>query len=250
MLDALGAALALPALPWLGAAAFIAGAVYGFAGFGAALFFMPLAARLTDPLTAVAAFSLTALGSAFTVLPGAWAVCDRRASLWILAAAFLFLPLGILVLRFGDPVALRWAVSAIVLGTLGLMITGWRYRFTPGPGSWSFVGALMGFFGGSTGINGPPVILFNLAGKAKTAVIRANTIVPLTVSSFATLPLLILQGAAPARAVAAGALLLPVYAFGSWVGRRYFDPERASLYRSTAYVIIAASALSSLPLWG
>lgn len=46
MPEALTAVLGQPALPWLCAAALAAGMVYGFAGFGAALVFMPISVAL------------------------------------------------------------------------------------------------------------------------------------------------------------------------------------------------------------
>lgn len=249
MPEALAAAIAAPGLFWLVAAALAAGTLYGFAGFGAALLFMPVAARVTDPLTAVPSFALAALASVVTVLPGAWAACDRRASLWVAGVALLFLPLGVLVLRFGDPVALRWGVSAVVLLTLAALLAGWRYTFTPGVPAWMGVGAGVGFLGGSTGLNGPPLILFQLGGQDSAARTRANTIVPLTITTIAVLPVLVLQGALPFSTVVSGALLFPAYAVGTLVGRRLFDPDRAGLYRMVAYAVIAASALIGLPLF-
>ncbi|MDJ1009505.1 MAG: sulfite exporter TauE/SafE family protein [Paracoccaceae bacterium] len=247
MPDGLALALATPGLHWLLATAFAAGAIYGFAGFGAALLFMPIGARVTDPVTAVAMFAVAALGSALTVLPQAWAACDRRASLTVTAAALAVLPLGVAVLRAGDPEAIRLAVSAVVIATLAALMAGWRYRFTPGPAAWLGVGGAVGFLGGATGLNGPPLVLFQLGGQDGAARSRANTIVPLTLSSFAVLPVLALQGALAAPAIWLGLLILPLYALGGFIGRRLFDPARARLYRWSAYAIIAVAAVAGLP---
>jgi uncharacterized membrane protein YfcA len=93
MPDALAAVLADPGLPFVCLVSLIAGLVYGFAGFGSALIFMPLATLFIAPATAVAAFSMSALASLVTVVPGAWKVADRPAVLTMIGGAILFTPL-------------------------------------------------------------------------------------------------------------------------------------------------------------
>ena len=226
----------------------LAGTLYGFAGFGAALIFMPVATRLIDPVAAVPAFSLMAAGSLVTVFPAAVRAADRRAAIG-LGAACLTLPLGLLILRAGDPLALRWAVSLIVLATIGLLLAGVRYRVTPGPAAWAGVGAAVGVLGGATGVNGPPMILFQLGGQESVARARSNTIVVLTGSSVAIPPILWAQGALGPGTVTLGLLLLVPYAAGGWLGKRLFDPDRAALYRAVAYTVAGVSAVLGLPLW-
>ena len=132
MPDWLLAGTEVPGLGWLMALTVLAGVVYGFAGFGAALIFMPLATTLIPPILAVACFSVVAMSSVFTVLPQAWRTADRPAAMTMLIAALCLTPLGIWVLRTTDVTILRWAVSAVVLATLLALLTGWRYRRAPG----------------------------------------------------------------------------------------------------------------------
>lgn len=253
MAEALGAVLALPALGWLILFGFGAGAVYGFAGFGAALVFLPLATLLVPPAVAVAAFSLTALGSAVTLLPDAWRWADRRAALTVLVVALAFTPLGIEVLVRADPLALRWGMSLAVLGTLAALMAGWRMRTVPGWRSWGAVGAGVGVMGGATGLHGPILVLFQLAGQDSVAVTRATTIVVLTLSSLSMLPFMALRGGLPpgtlTLAMGLGLVLVPAYAVGGLAGRRLFDPARATVYRGTAYGLIGAAGLMGLPVW-
>ncbi len=51
-------------------------------------------------------------------------------------------------------------------------------------------------------------------------------------------------------ALALGALMILPYLLGNWLGAALFRPELETLYRRVAYVIIAASALMGLPIWG
>ncbi len=235
---------------WLILTCLMAGLVYGFAGFGAALVYMPIAVALVDPVMAVAAFAVASLGSILTVVPQAWPQADRHATLTMLAAAIALEPLGVWFLRTSDPTALRWAVSCVVFVTLAALLAGWRYRQVPGFPAWLGVGAGVGFLGGSVGLNGPVLVLFQLGGRDEVARTRANTIIVLSFSSFALIPVMGLQGAVTREAVMTGFIMLPAYALGGYLGRRLFIPARAGLYRGTAYAIIGVAGVMGLPIWG
>ena len=43
-------------------------------------------------------------------------------------------------------------------------------------------------------------------------------------------------------------LALPNF-LGNFIGAKLFDPEKTNQYRMFAYIIIAAAALSGLPVW-
>ncbi|MCU4654873.1 sulfite exporter TauE/SafE family protein [Roseibacterium sp. SDUM158016] len=248
MPEALVAVLADPALPFVAFVSLVAGLVYGFAGFGSALIFMPLATLFLPPAVAIAAFSLSALASFVTVVPGAWRVADKRTVALMIAACVLFTPLGVLALRLAPEEAIRTTIAALTLLTLGALIGGWRVPVGAGTKSRLGIGALSGIAGGATGLNGPPVILFNLGTEGQpVAVTRGNLAVFLTLSSLTFLPQLWLQGLLPPRAVWLGAILLIPYAAGTWAGTRLFRPERAVFYRRFAYALIGAAGLAALP---
>lgn len=228
----------------------LAGITYGFSGFGSALIFMPLAVRAVEPATALAAFALAALGSIATVVPDAVRRADLRASGVILLAALATLPMGVLVLRIVPADALRWAISLIVLITLVFLMIGWRYRGRAGPPAWLGIGAAVGMLGGATGLSGPPLVLFQLAGRDGAARSRANTIVVLSLTGFAVLPVMAMQGIVGRDEITLGLILLPVYALAGWIGKRLFTPARGGLYRTVAYGIVGAAAVMGLPIWG
>lgn len=249
MPEGFSAALALPGLWGLLGAVMVAGLVFGFAGFGAALIFLPVAVALVPPELAVAAFSVSALSSLVTVVPRAFGQTDKRALGQLLLAAMLSFPLGVWVLRVGDEIAIRWAVSGVVLVTLAALVAGWRMRAAPGPVARLGVGAATGIVGGATGLTGPVVILFNLGAGAPAAVTRANTLVFLTFSALLLLPHLWVQGLLRPEALWLGLLLVLPYAVGNRIGQALFDPGAEAIYRRVAYAIIAASALVGLPVW-
>ncbi|AHM02709.1 hypothetical protein roselon_00254 [Roseibacterium elongatum DSM 19469] len=250
MPDWLALALSEPGVIWVCGASALAGLIYGFAGFGSALIFMPLATIFVPPPIAVAAFSLSALASLVTVVPGAWKVADRRATGLMILACLVATPLGVAALRLAPGDAIRAAVCVLTLLTLAALVMGWRMPVSPGPVMRAGVGALAGVTGGATGLNGPPVILFNLGTAGQpVAVTRGNLAVFLTLTSLSFLPQLWLQGLLPARALALGVLLLIPYGMGTWIGARLFRPERAGFYRGAAYLLIGAAGIAGLPIW-
>ena len=249
MLDGLIAALSLSALPWLGAAAFLAGTVYGFTGFGAALVFMPISVALIAPAMAVAAFALTALIALVTVVPRAWGAVDKPGLGQMLLGTMLGFPLGIWALRVWDGTLIRLAVSAVVLLTLAVLVAGWRMAARPRPAARLGVGSATGLIGGATGVTGPVVILFNLGAGAPAAQTRANTLVFLTLCSGLLLGQLWLQGLLSPQAIWLGIVLMVPYGVGNWIGQALLNPRAEMLYRRVAYAIIAGSALVGLPIW-
>jgi len=250
MPDALVGALTTPGLPWLLLTALIAGGVYGFAGFGAALVFMPLAVRFVPPELAVSSLAITALSSFATVVPKAWARCDKAVAIRMIGVAVLMLPLGVLVLRTTDPTVLRWAIVAFTGGTLLALLFGWRRTGEDTPLTRGAVAGLAGFAGGAVGLNGPILVLFHLSGRATAEESRANTIVFLSVTGLSVLPVMALYGLIDGVSLALGMLLALPYGLGALTGQAFFVPGRELLYRRTAYVIIAFAVILGLPIWG
>ena len=142
MLEGIAAALAEPGLLFVALASLLAGLVYGFAGFGPALIFMPLATIFLPPAVAIAALSMSALASLVTIVPGAWRVADRRTVIIMIAACVVFTPIGVALLRFASADAIRTGVSILTLATLAIMLAGWRVPLRSGWPMRAGVGAL------------------------------------------------------------------------------------------------------------
>lgn len=249
MPDGTAAALATGDVAALIAAVLVAGLVYGFAGFGAALIFMPVATAFVAPPVAVGAFALSAASSILVVLPRAWTACDRGPVLGMVLVSALTVPLGLLILRFVDPTPVRWGVIAVVTVTLAALLAGWRYRGRPTRLARGLVAGATGFVGGATGLNGPVIVLFNLAGGDPVARVRANNIVFLTLNGAMLLPFMAVQGMLPWSTVWLGLLLFVPYGLGARAGQALFVPRWERWYRGAAYAIVAAAILVGLPVW-
>lgn len=254
MPDDLGLALtqllAQPGLIWVVLITIVAGLVYGFAGFGAALVYMPVATAFMPVEMAIAAFAVSALASFVTVVPRAWKQADRPGVSLMILCAVMTLPVGLYILRSNDVTTMRWAVLIVTTVTLIALVCGWRYHATPTRSARAGVALATGFVGGATGLVGPIMVLFQLGGQDTIARSRANSLVFLTMSGLLTAPLMALQGMLSIEAVMLGLFLLIPYGAASRIGQALFDPDRQALYRNVAYAIIALAILLGLPIYG
>lgn len=241
--------LAIPGLFWVIVMTLLAGLVYGFAGFGAALVFMPVVTAIIPVELAVAAFSVSSLASFVSLVPRAWKQADRPAVSMMVVCATLALPIGIYILRSNDVITMRWAVLAVTTITLVALMAGWRYSTSPGLPARAGVAVCTGVVGGATGLVGPIMILFQLGGQDSIERGRANTLVFLTLTSLLTAPLMAMQGMFGTEALILGLLLIIPYGLAAQVGQALFDPTRQGLYRGIAYGIIGMAVLMGLPVF-
>ncbi len=244
-----GTLLMQPTTWFVAAVVLVSGVVRGFSGFGGALIFIPLTAAILGPRKAVAVFYLFDLVSAtpygYTYFPK----CRWKEVLPMIVGAIITLPVGTWVLKYTDPLTLRWLLAFVVLSMLGLLVTGWRYKGQPtSPVSFG-LGLVAGFSGGATGVSGPVVIAYWLSSTASAIVIRANIMVFYALLSTTTDIVFFLNGLFTWDVAVYALIAWPLYSVGLAAGARVFKGSSDSHYRIAAYVLIFLSAMISLPLF-
>jgi hypothetical protein len=243
MIETLGSAdLALAA-----GGAVLAGVVRGFSGFGGAMVLVPILAATYGPQTAVPVMVLTDF---VLTLPLAWAArrrCAWREIMPLTGGYALALPGGIAVLLVADPTLLTRATGLMVLALAALMALGLRRRAATTRRAAAGVGLAAGFLSGSTGIGGPPVVLFWLGGRdAAPQQVRANLIVLFTLVGALSLTLLTASGLNTRTTLTLTAVLMPLYGLGLLTGARGFTGLSERVYRPTALILVAAAGLTAL----
>lgn len=235
-----------PALFIAMAATFSAGIVRGFTGFGAAIMQAPVFALLYTAPEAVA--TMVALGTvaSLQLLPGAVRQADWRQVAPITALAWVTIPLGSLVLLTLDPDVMRRIIAGIVLAMVLLLMSGRRYPFAPGVFSAGAVGAVSGGINGATGVGGPPVILYMLAGPHNAATIRASMISYYTFLNGGTCLILVYHGVFTLEIVLRALALLPVQIASLMLGSWLFRHANDAIYRRIALGLMLAVALFGL----
>jgi len=249
MPDPILAVWATPGLIWLLLAIGVAGIVRGFTGFGTALVFVPVAGIFLAPQTVVGVITLTGIASTTALLPRAWRQADRREVGLLALAALLTVPFGLWLMQALEPVTIRWVVAAVAAITLGALVAGWRFSGLVSRPVLLIIGAMAGILGGLTGLTGPVVILFYLAGQSAAQSVRANTILFLAVLDVVIAVNLLTRGVLESSTVILALTLAVPYFITSLIGQALFDPRHQRLYRWAAYSVIALAVLSGLPLW-
>jgi len=231
------------------AAALLAGLVRGFAGFGAAMTFVPIAAIVVGPPAAVVLILVLDFLPAWALVPGVARRCAWREVLPLAVGAGLTIPLGAWLLASTDPAALRWTLPLLSLAAVALLASGWRYAATPGLALSGTVGGTSGFLGGLTSFYGPPIVLFWLGGSSHHAAVRANLIVFFAFTSIVGGGSYAAHGLLTRNLVIEGLMLLPAYGAAIWTGVHLFGRASERTFRLIAYGLIALAAVISLPVW-
>lgn len=243
-------ALSFDGLPVLIIAAFAAGIVRGFAGFGTAMVFVPIAALVVEPIHAILIMMTFDLFGPIALLPRAWRDGEPRDVGLLGMGAVIGLPFGIYLLTRLDPIVFRWLISLLALGLLVLLASGWRYRNPLGVLMTGIVGVISGFLCGVAALPGPPVILSYMSSPRAPQVVRGNTMMYLFLVDIMTFVMFAIKGLIVLVPLVIGLVLTVPYAIAGLIGQRVFNPEKEHIYRRVAYVLIAASALAGLPVWG
>jgi uncharacterized protein len=249
MADLLAQVLAVPGFAWLLAAAGLAGLVRGFSGFGSGLVFMPVAGAVLPPAQAVAVLVVMDMLGPMVNLPGALRT-GSPSEIGRLALGLLpGLPVGVAALLWVDPTVFRWGVSLLALGTVAVLVSGWRWHRGRGRATTVAAGFLSGLVGGATALPGPPVILYYMASPLPVAQVRANLTMFLVMVDLGLFGLLAASGQLSLALAALSLVLLVPFSLANAVGSALFRPERAATYRIVSWGLIAAAALVGLPLW-
>ena len=224
----------------------IAGVMRGYSGFGTAVLLAPAYSVLWGPRIGVPVMLLMELAVSIQLLPKALGQADRRVVLPIGIAACLMTPFGAFVLLTADQDTLRRAIGGLVLVFGLLLSSGWRYTGArPLPLNLA-VGGLAGLLKGATGVSGPPVILYMLAGPEAAKQHRANLILFFATISIISIIPPALGGLMGFDVIAKLLILLPVLLLCVPIGVRLFHivPER--LYKTLALIFMVATGLVTL----
>jgi hypothetical protein len=110
-------------------------------------------------------------------------------------------------------------------------------------------GAAAGFGGGAVQIAAPPLLIFWLGGPNAAATVRANIMVYFIWSGFLSMAAYAWSGLFTAQTVTLAVLFGIPFAAALAVGANWFRSASDRIYRRVAYIIIAVSALISLPIF-
>ena len=228
--------------------AFIASMVRGFAGFGAAMLMTPAFSALYGPAVGIALCLLLEIVVALPLLLPVVRLVDWRRIGLLLLAAVAAIPIGNLALTWIDPQPMRWLISAIVLAAVAMLASGWRYAGRPNLVATLAAGACSGFLNGLSGMAGPPVIFYYLAGTEAAALVRANLTTYFVFVDLATLAVFTARQLIGWDTALQALVLAPAVIAGGMAGGRLFPLASERFYRRLALGLLVAVAIGVLIL--
>lgn len=237
------------ALLLLAGIAMLAGYSRGLTGFGAGMIFVPLAGGVVGPLNAIGLIWIIDTPTMMAVGPGAMRRGNWKQTGYLLIGWALATPGALFLLRWLDPLTVRWIISVMILCAVVLLVGGWSYRGTPTPRLAFFTGIAAGVAGGLTGLSGPPIVMLWLAAATSTAMnVRDNINLFFVLTTAVYLVLFPLYGILTWAVVRLGVLLAIPYGAGVIAGTVTFHILGERNYRRAAYIVIGIAALLALPL--
>jgi uncharacterized membrane protein YfcA len=227
--------------------ALIAGLVRGFAGFGAGMVYIPVAAAAFDPRIAAATLFVFDTIIIIPLVIRAASYVAWREILPLGLGAMIAVPAGVAVLIHVDPVPIRWGLSVAILVAIAALAGGWRYR---GPERLPLsiaIGGLAGFLSGLAQLPAPPVLVYWLGRDTPAQILRANAIIFFCFTTVVAGIAYAASGLFTAEVAARSVALLPVYGIAIFAGSRLFGTTSEATYRRIAYGLIVFVALATLP---
>jgi uncharacterized membrane protein YfcA len=219
-----------------------AGLIRGFAGFGSAMVTAPILSLLWGPTIGVPVAALIEFVPAVQLTPRAIPIAQWRTILVMGVPALLLIPAGLwFLVNLPDEVVRRF-VAAVVLGLVAIMWSGWRYRGERTTALSLGVGALSGLLSGTTGVGGPPVILYLMSGNDEAAVVRANMIGFFTIVLIGMAVTFALSGLFGPLVLWRTALLAVSFVVGIFAGARLFPLASQRTFRNIALTFLAFSS--------
>lgn len=217
--------------------------VRGFSGFGSIMVMIPGFSLILGAGEAIALGYLLETWTVLQLLP--IAVREARwGSVAPMAAAFcLFIPAGIGILVTVDPEIMRRAIAGVVLAFSAVMLAGWRYHGRRTAAHGAAVGATSGVLCGATGIAGPPVILYLMAGPDPAGRNRANVMAFYAVAQAAALIGFASAGVLTLDTLWRALWLLPINVVGLWLGSRLFGLASERTFRTAALSLLILNSL-------
>jgi len=229
----------------VGGAIFLAAFLQIVAGFGFALLSVPLMTLAIDPKIAVIVSSLT------SVFVTTWqAVKDRSRADKVLVrrmvlAAYVGMPIGLLVFITVDSNVLRLLLGIAVLIAAGLLAAGFNLH-NAGPHLDHGAGFISGVLATSLSTNGPPLVFALQARQLDPVRFRATISTVFAVCNVGGLTLFIVSGNVTRDGLIATAVTVPALILGQLLGfpvRKHVHGER---FRWLVLVLMFVAGTSAI----
>src|SRR5215471_13979696 len=231
--------------------------LYAISGFGFAVLAAPLFLLFLDPAQAIQLVIITSTALSIVVLRGLLPAIAPWLLFRLALGGLVGLPLGLVAFRYADPILVRAAAGAMILGFAILMAVSRLRSGQPGQGKhWTAfamspgldlaAGAVSGFASALVGQPGPPVLIYLLLAGAAPRTVRATLLAFFALSYGATLASHAATIGIPAPTWLAAGVLIPFAFLGGLAGRPIGERLGTKTFAMLAIALLAAAGAYTL----
>ena len=236
------------------AAVLIGGVIGGLTGFGFGLVIVPVLLMLFPPASVVVLSKGLGVASGFPILVEDWRMARFRMIGAMIVPAIPGLIVGVLILQHSDPAVIKLivgvavAVFAVIISR-GFIIPGIRSRIAP-----VVSGFLSGVLGTSSGIPGPPAVIYLSDKQLTPRIFRVSITAYFFVIDIIGVALVTRTGKVGWREVTIALVLLPFALGGRRIGQRLLkrvDPVQFRMITLRLLIVtgVVAAVTAVLSLW-
>jgi uncharacterized membrane protein YfcA len=235
----------------------VAALCYTISGFGFAVLAAPLFLLVLEPAQAIQLVIIISTALSVVVLPGLRPAIAPSLLLRLVLGSLVGLPLGLVAFRHADPILVRTAAGAMILGFAILMGVSRRRSSQPGqskhwtafamsPGRDLAAGAVSGIASALVGQPGPPVLIYLLLAGVAAKTVRATLLAFFALSYGVTLASHAATIGIPAPTWLAAGILIPFAFLGGLAGRPIGDRLGDEAFAMLAIILLAVAGAYTL----
>lgn len=219
------------------------GFLRGFLGFGAALLIVPVLSLVLTPIEAIAILVLIEIPNVVYLTPPSLREFDFKTVLPMIFGLFVAVPIGTTALIMIDPIIMKFVISAVLLGAVWLLASGWRIKGGVSTTTLFTAGMVGGALQGSAGMGGPPLVttLLSLDDTAKRT--RANIIIALNTMSVMNAVTMAIYGKLSLDLLKFSLVAAVIYLFANMIGATFFRQNGNEHFRKVALGLLAVIAV-------
>lgn len=226
----------------IGGIILIAGIIRGYSGFGFSMVAAISLSLILSPSEVVPVIFLLEVVASAWLLPQVFKQVDWKSLTWLSGGVLLGTPVGVYLLASVPPRPMRGAIAVVVMILAVFLWTGFTLRQMPGRGKTVATGLVSGILNGATTIGAPPVILFYLSTPAGVAVSRASLIAFFLATDLLALGICALHGLVTIKTAIQGSACIAPMLIGIGLGNRFFNPDKAEVFRRMTLVLLVLLA--------
>jgi uncharacterized membrane protein YfcA len=225
---------------------FFASLTSGLTGFGFALIAVPLLISFLPPNFVVPVVVLLTNLSHTLILIETRNWIDLKRIWPLILGGMAGVPLGTFVLLALDVDVLRVVMGFLVLGCAMALMVGRKRPVKKEKRALASIGVLSGLLSGSTGMGGPPAVLFFSNQGAEKQVFRANLTIFFTFLSIFTILSQLGSGLVTRDVLTYGVWLFPAALVGTWVGIKLTHRLNKETFQRVVVVVVGLSAVFAI----